>query len=278
MSSSLSPLRYPGGKTKIYKNVKRLIEKNCFNDRLYIEPFAGGFGVGIALLEEGIIQRAVLNEYDKHVYNFWLAVFEHTDELIRLIEKTDISMNERNRQKEIYSYSESVLEDGFATLFLNRVNYSGILFGGPIGGKNQTGKYLLDCRFNKQKIVRRIEAIAPFKDYVRLYNLDAIDLIDNTLSQEHKRLFYNIDPPYVIKGKSLYTKYYKEEDHIKLKETIDKELIDSPWIITYDNCDMIKNLYLDYFIQEYDMYHSVHNRVVGKELVITNIPKESFIW
>lgn len=37
MAKSLSPLRYPGGKSKIYDEVKALIETNALGNRTYVE-------------------------------------------------------------------------------------------------------------------------------------------------------------------------------------------------------------------------------------------------
>jgi len=73
MATSFSPLRYPGGKNKIYKRVVRLIEKNNYDCRTYVEPFAGGFSIGIGLLSNGIVSTAVLNDYDRHIYNSTFA-------------------------------------------------------------------------------------------------------------------------------------------------------------------------------------------------------------
>lgn len=75
----------------------------------------------------------------------------------------------------IYSDAESPpLLDGFSTLFLNRVNYSGVLFAGPLGGNNQASAYPVDCRFNKDNIIERIQTIADLRDsmsVLRLYKI-----------------------------------------------------------------------------------------------------------
>ena len=131
MAKSLSPLRYPGGKSKIYGKVKSLIEANALGDKTYVEPFAGGFGIGIALLCENIVPTAVLNDYDSHIYHFWYSVLNHTDELLKKISDTPITIEERARQKAVFMDSPGdVVSDGYATLFLNRVNFSGVLMGG----------------------------------------------------------------------------------------------------------------------------------------------------
>lgn len=279
MHKVYSPLRYPGGKTKIYKKIQQIIVANNFEDYEYIEPFAGGFGVGLALLQNGIIKKAVLNDLDSHLYNFWYAALNFPDELIRLIHKTSITIQEREKQRKIYNDSKAdILEDGFATLFLNRSNYSGVLFAGPIGGKNQTGQYTVDCRFNKENIIERIQDVSKLKNKIKLRHYDAAELIKReSRSKSEKKIFY-IDPPYVIKGKSLYGTYYTEKDHINLENVIKKFLPAYPWLITYDNCGLVKDIYKDYLMREYIMYHSARNRVNGTEVVITNLPENDFQW
>ena len=161
MAKSLSPLRYPGGKSKIYNKVKKLIENNALGDRTYVEPFAWGFGLGIALLCDKIVKTAILNDVDAHIYHFWHSVFNQTEDLLKLITDTPVTIEERKKQRVVYKNSDSeILEDGFATFFLNRVNFSGVLDGGPIGGLSQAGKYKIDCRFNKKDITKKIENVA----------------------------------------------------------------------------------------------------------------------
>lgn len=279
MGKTVSPLRYPGGKTKIYNNIRQLIVANGFNDRIYVEPYAGGFGVGIALLEDNIIEQAIMNDFDIHVYHFWDAVLHQTNALINLIQNTPVTLDERLRQKEIYSNEESTpLLDGFSTLFLNRVNYSGVLFAGPLGGNSQSSAYPIGCRFNKDKIIERIQIVASFENRLRLYHRDACELIVDLVSQNPHNLFFNIDPPYVIKGKSLYSEYYTEENHRNLEQIIHENLQGIPWIVTYDDCDLVREIYQNYLIREYGIFHSAHNRVQRRELIITNIPEKHFSW
>lgn len=280
MAKSLSPLRYPGGKSKIYDKVKNLIIANDYNYRTYVEPFAGGFGIGIGLLCENIVPSVILNDFDSHIFHFWHAVLNETDELLRLIKDTPITIEERERQKNIFnSLDVDPLADGFSTLFLNRVNYSGIIKGGPIGGLNQLGKYKLDCRFDKKNIMSKIESIAQYKSKIKLYNNDAGYLIRMNLMRTKSPIFLNIDPPYVVKGSLLYTNFFNEADHIALQQVIAKHLNNKyPWIITYDDCQLARDLYKNYHIQEYSIVHNAGRSVKGKEIVATNMPVEKFVW
>lgn len=279
MGKTLSPLRYPGGKTKIYNKVKNLIEINNWENTTYIEPFAGGFGIGIGLLCDGVVNAVVINDIDTHIYHFWNAVLYQTDELIALIEKTEITIKEREFQKTIYEDPNTDdLHDGFATLFLNRVNYSGVIKGGPIGGVEQQGKYKIDCRFNKSDIIGRIRRVAGYRNQITLYNCDASELITNHVSKINGHVFLNIDPPYVVKGSLLYTNYFEEGDHRQLANVIINYLPDTPWIVTYDNSDLIRKIYNGYHIEEYYIRHNVGTKARNTELVITNIPPNNFAW
>lgn len=280
MTKSLSPLRYPGGKSKIYDKVKNLIIANGYSNRTYVEPFAGGFGIGIGLLREGIVNSAILNDFDIHIYNFWYSVLFDTENLLRLITDTPITIEERERQKLNYRDNDAEpLSDGFATLFLNRVNFSGVIKGGPIGGLAQAGTYRLDCRFNKEDIKSKIEEIAKLKSKIKLYNKDASYLIRMNLMKMKSPMFLNIDPPYVMKGNQLYTNFFTESDHLNLERVVAKHLDeDFPWIVTYDDCTLIRDLYKQFHMEEYAIMHNAGGSVQGKELVITNLPTDRFVW
>lgn len=279
MAKSLSPLRYPGGKSKIYDKVKTIIEINSLGDKTYIEPFAGGFGIGLGLISNNIVKSAVLNDFDTHIYNFWYSVFHHTDELLKMIKETPITMKERKKQKFIYDKNiEDIINNGFATLFLNRVNFSGIIKGGPIGGISQKGRYKLDCRFNKEEIVKKIEKISLLSKHIELYNYDASELITVHLKNRICNSFFNIDPPYVEKGKKLYSNYFKEDNHKDLGKIITKYLSKTKWIVTYDDCTLVRDIYNNYHLVEYEIFHNAGGSVQGKEIVVTNIPKKLFLW
>lgn len=279
MNKSLSPLRYPGGKYKIYDKVKNLIEINELGDRSYVEPFAGGFGIGLGLLRDNIVQTAILNDFDPHIYNFWHTILYHSDDFLQLMTDTPITIEEREHQKEVYEDDNAdQVRDGFATFFLNRVNFSGVITGGPIGGFAQSGTYKLDCRFNKDEIKNKLKQIALLGDRIELYNYDASELITHNLQGRIQDCFFNIDPPYVEKGHRLYTNFFKEDDHRNFERTISGYLDDSYWIVTYDDCELIRDIYKNYYMVGYDILHNAGGSVKGKEVVITNIAENQFVW
>lgn len=271
---SMNPLRYPGAKSKLFKYIKTLIAKNELNGCTFYEPFAGSATLSWQLLDEGLISQAVINEKDPLLYHFWKSVFFHTDELVNLIKKTDINIdtwNECVRYKEdAYLSNKETYQIGFAGLFLNRTNFSGILKAGPIGGKAQTSKYKLDCRFNKERIIQSILDIAAYKNRVGVFNEDVIDFMEKEVkSGSHKPIFVYIDPPYYKAGPSLYRHFYTNEDHRQLAKYIkDKRF---PWLLSYDDTQEIRDLYNKEHCVNLQLNYSVNSHRKEKELLIYNM-------
>jgi len=264
-----SPLRYPGGKGKVSDYFKQIFKDNLLYDGVYVEPYAGGASVALSLLFNEYASKIIINDIDTSIYAFWHSVLNKTEELCQLIEDTPVNMNnwliQKNIQKSIDQYN--LLEIGFSTFFLNRTNRSGIIKAGVIGGKNQTGNYLIDARYNKIDLIRRIKRIARYKNKIELYNSDAITLIKslrNTLPS--KSLIY-FDPPYYVKGKDLYLNFYNYEDHKAITDEINN-IESQKWIVTYDNVQPICELYSNYRQVEYSLNYSAAKPSKGKEVMI----------
>lgn len=264
-----SPLRYPGGKSKITPFIKLIIDTIDKENITYIEPFAGGSGIALALLLEGNVANIVINDYDKAVYSFWKAILKETDKFIKLIEDTPISIKEWKKQKDIYQNRSNKysLELGFALFYLNRTNRSGIIKAGPIGGYMQNGNYLMDARYNKKELIRRIRMIAKNKSHIKIYNKESRKFIKEILPKYENNAFVYFDPPYFNKGKELYKNFFTYEDHVELKEYITKE-VNCSWIVTYDNVKEIKDLYKSYYMREFDLTYSLANNGKGTEVII----------
>lgn len=268
-----SPLRYPGGKGKLYKTVRKLIFDYKLCNKSYVEPFAGGYGIGIKLLLNGDIHHAIINDYDYHIYAIWYCIFYETESFVKLINDTPIDLQVWKKQKKIYNdYLEySLLEVGFSAFFLNRTNYSGVLEGGPIGGFDQKSKYKINCRFNKKRLIDLIDKISNFKNSVEIYNMEVNDFIDNLILHRQDELFVNFDPPYVTKGEILYKNYFQQADHEQLAEKIKNTMNNVQWIMTYDDCELIRELYKVYNPQNYNLRYNAGVKRLGNELIITNL-------
>lgn len=268
MTKYVSPLRYPGGKLKVVDYIKRLFEVNDLVGGTYIEPYAGGASVALSLLFDRYAGRIKINDIDRSIYAFWHSVLNNTDALCRLISDTPITMDVWQTQHELQKHKEEadLLELGFRTFFLNRTNRSGILNGGVIGGKEQTGNFKIDARYNKVDLIERIERIAGYADLIELTSMDAMALLKRYKRTPAAKTFCYLDPPYHVKGRDLYLNYYNDDDHRAIAETIKR--YKGEWIISYDAVDFIKELYSDYRQKEYYLSYSAGNRSKGKEIMV----------
>ncbi|MEA5077515.1 MAG: DNA adenine methylase [Anaerolineaceae bacterium] len=270
MPTTLSPLRYPGGKTKLYTIIQPIVNSCQFgNEKIYVEPFAGGSGLALKLLFNHDVDRIILNDIDFRIYCFWHSILTQTTEFINMIVNCQINIDTWYIEKNIYSspddYSE--LEVGFATFFLNRCNVSGVLLAGPIGGYAQLGKYKIGARFNKIDLINKISEIGANADNIEFYNMDAIQFIQTQLIHiNNDNIFLNIDPPYVKKGELLYENSFSETDHAALCLLVKR--LDYKWVVTYDKCELIENLYENYQMVELSLQYSAGNNRIGKELLI----------
>src|SRR5580698_2221498 len=153
MTRLVSPLRYPGGKTCLYALAAVILRENRLERGSYVEPYAGGAGLALSLLFGGHVGDIHINDLDPSVWCFWDSVLNRTEQLVQLIQRTPVTVNEWHRQREVHKSGNKSrpLELGFATFFLNRTNRSGVIKGaGVIGGLDQTGNYKIDCRFNRE--------------------------------------------------------------------------------------------------------------------------------
>ena len=263
-----SPLRYPGGKNKLAKFIARICERNNINGH-YIEPYAGGASVALYLLLEGCVSEITINDKNRAIYAFWYSMVHKPEELIKLIRTTRVNISTWKKQQAILRNKERepLLRLGFATFFLNRTNVSGILNGGPIGNINQTGFYKLNCRFNKKVLIERIRRIASHKNRIHVECMDAIDLVKK-IQKEAKSsnsIFY-FDPPYYLKGESLYMNHYEKDDHIAVGEVI-KNIKSVQWIVSYDDHPEIRKIYSNFRPKTHQLMHSACGPRIGKEII-----------
>lgn len=269
MPTTPSPLRYPGGKTSIWPLISKIITTNELSKGNYCEPYAGGCGLALTLLFKGYVHTLHLNDLDRSIWCFWDAILNRTDDFIKRIESTEVTIDEWYKQREIQQNKESAgdFDLAFSSFFLNRTNRSGVILkSGVIGGLAQDGKYKLDCRFTKSGLIEKIRRIEKYKHRINLYNLDAIEFIQQTDNELQGTTLYCIDPPYFVKGSTLYTNFYNPEDHAKIANVLND--LNRSWILTYDNTPKIQELYNEKRQYRFNLNYSAAHKRVGTELLI----------
>jgi DNA adenine methylase len=265
----VTPLRYPGGKAKLANFVQRLLEANDLLGGTYVEAYAGGASVALALLLHRAVSRVHINDLDPSIHAFWHSVLHEPEGLCRLIRNRRVSVAEWRRQQAIQRdpATHGLLELGFSTFFLNRTNRSGIICsGGMIGGAKQRGQWKLDARFNKAELIERIERITAYNDRISLYREDAAHFLTRLLPTLPKTSFVYLDPPYYVKGtRRLYANFYEHTDHAHIAEVMGRSR--RPWLVSYDDQPEIRRLYRAFRSNRYRLSYTARDRYEGAEVL-----------
>ena len=268
-----TPLRYPGGKSKFSPIFSEFIRKEGIKDAVFVEPFCGGAGAAINLLLNGEVRDIYLNDIDKGVYAFWHTVLRNPERMIKKIQGTDITLREFDKQHLVQEKTETanLFTLGFSTFFLNRTAYSGVITAGPIGGREQSSRYKVDCRFNKENLIKRIRLIAEKREHVHIFNEDAENFLKLPAIQKlpKSRTVFYVDPPYFEKGVYLYKSKYRLEDHENLERTLRD--MDSHIFVSYDDCEEIRGIYASWDSRSMTVPHFAGKYKRGKEIMFRKV-------
>lgn len=267
---TLSPLRYPGGKTRLAPFLSDVIVNNNLRNCTYYEPYAGGAGAGLKLLHNGTVSNIHLNDADPSIYAFWYSLLNDTDRFVDKIYEISISIQEWKKQLLILKNKSSQIFDiAFATFFLNRCNRSGIILGaGPIGGNKQVGKWKINARFNKETLIKRILIISQNRDRINISNEDAIVFLKKAVpkGKNRKKAFIYLDPPYISAGCRLYYNNYHLSGHKQLcKYIINQKTLN--WIMSYDYDKLLINNYSKCQIFKLNLSYSLQIKRKNCELL-----------
>lgn len=277
-----TPLRYPGGKQRLWPFVAEILQTNALDGGHYVEPYAGGAGVAMELLLRDLVGVVHLNDSSRAVHSFWYAILHHTEQFCERIENTALTIDEWMTQRDILRSPNrfASLDLGFALFYLNRTNRSGIPSGGVIGGLKQTGAWKIGARFPKIELIERIRTIAAEKDRIKLKNWDAERFITEYVSNLPDQTLVYLDPPYYEQGHRLYLSRYTPGDHAHLATVIQNQLL-RPWIVSYDGVPPILGLYADRRSFLYDLQYNAQTVRKGKEVFVfadtVELPAQSVV-
>jgi DNA adenine methylase len=248
--------RYPGSKQKLLPIILPAIEQKLLaaDNNTFHDVFVGGGSVSIALAKKYPNLKIQMNDVNENVYSFWKLISEgdavKISELKKLIQieptVENFSAMRANSPKEDF-------EKAYYAIFFNRCTFSGIEMAGPIGGMEQKSKWKIDCRYNSKKLIKQIdELILLFKGRLEVFNADVwIYIFWN------KSGVYYLDPPYYKQGKSLYRHYMCDDEHAELRYRLNNR---NDWVLSYDNCDFIKDLYKDRNISYIDARYCINGK------------------
>jgi len=230
-----SPLRYPGGKSKLLGFLRPAIDQILEGKDSFGDVYVGG---GSALIDTAWrhpdIQLAA-NDLDVGIASFWKVVAsEDYRALSGLIMEAEITVENFRRLRQLDLGRLCAVEAAFVRLVLNRTSFSG-MGQRPLGGWSQT-KNSIDSRWNPQELIRRIEQLHDlFADRLRVTNLHFRDFI-----KAHPRLPCYLDPPYLIAGPELYAHSMTSIEHRELAELC---LDRTNWVLSLDDVPAVYDWY-----------------------------------
>lgn len=267
-----SPLRYPGGKTILSRFLTDVIDLNDLRGCTYFEPYAGGAGAALTLLQNRVVPEVYLNDADIRIYAFWRATLHHADRFVERIATVPLTITEWWRQHEICAHPSKyrLFDIGFAAFYMNRCNRSGVLTGsGPIGGYEQSGTWRMGVRFYRETLTERILKLSKMRKNIHVSQKDAIDFLRATLprGRRRKQVFVYIDPPYVNKGQRLYLNAYEAKDHRLLAKYLRTQKT-LPWIMSYDDSALVRKLYQPCKMSLLPIRYSLQAKRSAHELII----------
>lgn len=267
MEKIKSPLRYPGGKTRLAKQIADKIGDD-FDE--YREPMVGGGAVFFELWNRfGRQKQYWLNDVNQDLFYFWYSVKHHPVQLTSIIRS--IKQDYEGKGRELFQFMQEgripfncVWARGARYFILNRISYSGAV---DSSGYSESA---FNDRFTESSIDRITEAAKALAyahvsgdDYFQSFTLRP------TAYTEGKVVIY-VDPPYYAnKDSRLYGKggqLHTEFDHERLNRGLMQCQYD--WLLSYDDCSKVRELYQYHTVKEVSAGYSWRGSKKVKELLI----------
>jgi DNA adenine methylase len=255
-----SPLRYPGGKSRIAKN----IVQNFPEFAEYREPFLGGGSVFIEAKQRFSNKKFWINDAYFELFKFW----EQAQIDVETLQNQIIELkNNFADGKELYKHLKSNnLDTATAFFIFNRITFSGTALSGGYSESAFRGRFTLSS-------IERLKPLQKLLENVKITNLD----YENLLNANGENVFLYLDPPYYSAQKSmLYGKkgnLHKNFDYERFAETV--KSCKHKWLITLDDCEYIRELFKFAEIAPLKFSYGMRNvnkksNQTGNELIIKN--------
>jgi DNA adenine methylase len=261
-TKNISPLRYPGGKTRACKIIDDII-----NDHFDVShfdtlcsPFFGG-GSFEFYFQNKYNHKLIVNDKFTPLYNFWKQIQTNKHILCDELNKITHVSKElfTNYRKTIMELNDNMLQQSIQYFIINRCSFSGATLSGGFSEEASLKRYT-PSSVNKIRLLN-------FKN-IDIYNFD-FEYFINHFTNEKTLLF--LDPPYYLEKQSKL--YGNNGDmHENFNHTLLFNLMKNKknWLITYNNCEYIKNLYKDYLIIDVNWSYGMNKTKTSSEIIIVS--------
>ena len=262
-TANISPLRYPGGKTRACKVIESVI-KDHFDITSFdtiISPFFGGGSFEFYMQNKyGLAIKA--NDKFTPLYNFWKQVKTDKTALCEGLRAIETISKEQfvDYRRTIMGLDANTLQQAIQFFIINRCSFSGSTLS---GGFSQEAS---NKRFTSSSIAR-IEAL-DFTN-IEVYNEDFYDFIMNNATNDATSLLF-LDPPYYLENKSNKLYGNNGDLHNGFRHRMLFDLLENRknWVLTYNNCEYIRDLYKDFKIFDVKWSYGMNSSKASAEIII----------
>ena len=256
-----SPLRYPGGKSRLSEFLISLFPGDFLE---YREPFVGGGSVFFRAKQEYSERKFRINDLFQDLFVFWKMLRDRPDSVVENVIRLKSSYTDGRMLYNFLTTPHDASEAERAAEFfvINRITFSGTTLSGGYSDES------FRKRFTDSSIERLGKSAKILTGDVEITGDDFSSL----LNLPGNGVFIFLDPPCCIGKKSkLYGKggnMHKSFDHTRLFTT----LKDSPhrWLMTYNDCDFIRELYSGFKVRPIEFAYGMQQGKPGKEIIISN--------
>ena len=246
-----SYISWIGGKKSLRKKILEQFPNSEEYDR-YIEVF-GGAG-WILFSKERHAAMEVFNDINGELINLYRCVKYHCEALQKELEWMLVS------REQFFDSKEQINARGLTDI--QRAARYFILI------KNSFGTDLKSFAMRGKKLENSIDYLSCVKDRLQTTVIENKDFQNLIKTYDREEALFYLDPPYYGTEK-YYNDKFEKEDHIRLKETLDK--VKGKCLLSYNDCQFIRELYQEYNMVAVDRQHNLKSSGDRyQELIIKN--------
>lgn len=248
-----TPFRYPGAKNKMLPVITHHLDQVMQGENHFIDLFVGGGSVLLEVANRYPDIKLYANDKDYWISSFWSVVAgDDSKKLDALLDRVQAPPTLELFYRLRGAPSNDDVECAYRAIFFNRTTFSGIFNSGPIGGKAQKSKYPIDCRYNTEKIRKKILNCRKL-----LAGRTQVTCLDFSQHPEFINTNYPVylDPPYVKAGKALYAVFMEDNEHVQLSNLLTDR---KNWVLSYDDHELVRTLYKDCYFYDAEGNYSIN--------------------
>lgn len=262
--NNISPLRYPGGKTRARTTLWHTLEQHfdLSNINTVVSPFFGG-GSFEFYLQNKLNCSIHANDKFTPLYAFWETAKTDNACLVarlRTLHEKNITKADFTHLRQTILDAPSLLEQAVMYFVINRCSFSGATLSGGFSAQSSAGRFT-------ESSIDRVEQLDLSN--VSFTQFDFEPFIDSAPT-ENCLMF--VDPPYLLgSGSKLYGTngdLHETFDHERLAKCMKKR---RGWMMTYNDCAQVRNLYSGYTIVELDWKYGMNASKSSSEIAIISV-------